>query len=96
MKARGSAAGVTFRIELAAAARRALTEALPQPVAAACLNFLADVLAEQPHRVGKPLPNELARLWSARRGEFRVIYQIDADRLVVRVIHPSPPPRTYA
>lgn len=77
---------MTFRIELAPAARRALTDTLPEPVAAACLNFLAGVLAEDPHRVGKPLRHELAGHWSARRGEFRVIYVIHDDRLVVRVI----------
>ncbi len=77
---------MTYRIELAPAARRALTETLPEAVAAACLNFLVDVLAEQPHRVGKPLRNELAGRWSARRGEFRVIYEIHEERVVVRVI----------
>ncbi|MFN8099149.1 MAG: type II toxin-antitoxin system RelE/ParE family toxin [Dermatophilaceae bacterium] len=77
---------MTYRIELAPAARRALTETLPEAVAAACLNFLVDVLAEKPHRAGKPLRNELAGRWSARRGEFRVIYEIHEDRVVVRVI----------
>ncbi len=77
---------MTYRIELAPAARRALTETLPEAVAAACLNFLVDVLAEEPHRAGKPLRNALAGRWSARRGEFRVIYEIHEERVVVRVI----------
>lgn len=77
---------MTYVIELAPAARRALTETLPEAVAAACFNFLTDVLAEHPHRVGKPLRNELTGRWSARRGEFRVIYEIHEDRVVVRVI----------
>jgi len=77
---------VTYRIELAPAARRALTDTLPEAVAAACANFLRDVLADDPYRVGKPLRDELAGRYSARRGEFRVIYEIHDDTVVVRVI----------
>ena len=77
---------MTYRIELAPAARRALTHDLPEPVAAACFNFLHDVLAEDPYRVGKPLRDELAGRYSARRGEFRVIYEIYDDVVMVRVI----------
>jgi mRNA-degrading endonuclease RelE of RelBE toxin-antitoxin system len=77
---------VIYRVELAPAARRALTHDLPETVAAACANFLYDVLAHDPRRVGKPLRDELAGRYSARRGEFRVIYEIHDDRVVVRVI----------
>jgi mRNA-degrading endonuclease RelE of RelBE toxin-antitoxin system len=51
---------VIYRIELAPAARRALTHTLPEAVAAACANFLREVLALDPRRVGKPLRDELA------------------------------------
>lgn len=78
---------MTYRIELAPGARRALTHRLPETVAAACANFLHDVLAVDPYRVGKPLRDELEGRYSARRGEFRVIYEIHEDRIVVRVIH---------
>jgi len=77
---------VTYRIELAPAARRALTHTLPKAVATACANFLHDVLAHDPHRVGKLLRDELAGRYSARRAEFRVIYEIHEDVVVVRVI----------
>jgi mRNA interferase RelE/StbE len=77
---------VTYRVELAPAARRALTHVLPEAVAAACANFLHDVLALEPYRAGKPLRDELAGRYSARRGEFRVIYEIHDDVVVVRVI----------
>jgi mRNA interferase RelE/StbE len=77
---------VTYAIELSPAARRALSNDLPESVAAACFTFIREVLAEDPRRVGKPLRNELAGRWSARRGEFRVIYEIVEDRIVVRVI----------
>jgi mRNA interferase RelE/StbE len=78
---------VTYRIELTKAARQALTELLPEPVAVACWEFIRGPLAENPYRVGKPLRNHLKGRYSARRGEFRVIYQIFDDRVVVRVIH---------
>lgn len=55
-------------------------------MAAACAEFIFGSLAENPHRVGTPLRDELAGRYSARRGEFRVIYEIHDDRVLVRVI----------
>ena len=40
-------------------------------------------LADNPHRVGKPLGLELAGSWSARRAEYRVVYQIDDEEHLV-------------
>jgi mRNA-degrading endonuclease RelE of RelBE toxin-antitoxin system len=78
---------VTYRIELTAAAKRALTDLLPEAVAVACGEFIRGPLAENPQRVGKPLRGRLEGLYSARRGQFRVIYQIFDERVVIRVIH---------
>jgi mRNA interferase RelE/StbE len=78
---------VSYRIELTRAAKRALTELLPETVAVACWEFIRGPLADDPHRVGKPLRGQLEGRFSARRGEFRLIYQIFNDRVVVRVIH---------
>ena len=78
---------MTYRIELTGAAKRALTEVLPETVAVACWEFIRGPLAEDPHRVGKALRDQLEGRYSARRGEFRVVYQIFDDRIVVRVIH---------
>ena len=78
---------MTYRIELTGAAKRALTNVLPESVAAACWEFIRGPLAERPYRVGKPLGDRLAGRYSARRGEFRVIYRVVDDRIVVRVIH---------
>jgi mRNA interferase RelE/StbE len=72
---------------LTAAAKKALTDLLPEAVAIACWEFIRGPLAENPQRVGKPLRDQLAGRYSARRGEFRVIYQIFDDRVVVRVIY---------
>lgn len=67
-------------------ARRSLSEELPQEVAAACWEFITNVLAHNPFRVGKVLRGDLAGRFSARRGDFRVIYEVLDDRVVVRVI----------
>lgn len=77
---------MTYRVELTRRARRSLSEELPEVVAAACWEFIRGPLADNPHRVGKRLRDELAGRWSARRGEFRVVYEIHEDVVVVRVI----------
>jgi mRNA interferase RelE/StbE len=77
---------VTFSVELTKAAKNALTDLLPDSIAVACWEFIRGPLAENPHRVGKPLRDRLEGRYSARRGEFRVVYQIFDDRVVVRVI----------
>jgi mRNA interferase RelE/StbE len=49
---------------------------LPISVAAAILATL-DAIAENPRRLGKPLMLEHEGRFSARRGPFRIIYEID-------------------
>ena len=71
-------------------AARALAERLPEPVAAAVIEFLTTTLVHEPHRVGKPLRGELAGIWSARRGTYRVLYRIaeqPREVVVLRVEH---------
>ena len=77
---------MTYRVEFTRRARRAISEELPEGVAAACWEFIRGPLAENPHRVGKPLRDELSGRLSARRGEFRVVYEIHDDVVLVRVI----------
>ncbi|MDJ1113442.1 type II toxin-antitoxin system RelE/ParE family toxin [Microbacterium sp. LX3-4] len=67
-------------------ARRALEVSLPESVAAAAFEFIVGPLAQNPRRVGKPLREPLAPLYSARRGEYRVLYRIEDDRLVIEVV----------
>lgn len=77
---------MTYRILLSPRARRALEVELPEVVAAACAEFVFGPLAENPHRVGKALRDDLAGRYAARRGDFRVIYEIHDDVVTVRVI----------
>ena len=78
---------MSYRVELTKTAKRALTELLPEAVAVACWEFIRGPLAESPQQVGKPLRGRLDGRFSARRGEFRLLYQVFDDRVVVRVIH---------
>ena len=71
-------------------ARRAITDTLPEPVAAAVIDFLTTALLDNPHRIGKPLRDDLAGIWSARRGTYRVLYRIrdePPEVIVLRVEH---------
>jgi mRNA-degrading endonuclease RelE of RelBE toxin-antitoxin system len=52
---------------------------------AAVIETILGSIAENPHRAGKPLRGELEGLYSARRGEFRVIHEIDEEAQVVLV-----------
>ena len=79
-----------FEPVLTPPSRRALTDRLPEAVAAAVLEFFTTALVQQPRRVGRPLRGELAGLWSARRGTYRVLYRVrdePAEVVVVRIEH---------
>lgn len=79
-----------YELILTPPARRALTERLPEAVAAAVIEFLTTALVRQPRRVGKPLRGDLAGLWAARRGTYRVLYRLRDDPrevIVVRIEH---------
>jgi mRNA-degrading endonuclease RelE of RelBE toxin-antitoxin system len=59
---------------------------LSERAAAAVVSFMVGDLLENPHRVGGVLHRELAGLRSARRGAYRVVYEIDEARRLV-VVH---------
>lgn len=52
----------------------------------AVVEFMLGPLIEEPRRIGHPLQRELAGLWSARRGTYRVVYEIDDERHTVVVL----------
>ena len=76
-------------VVLSAAAKRAIERDLPEPVAVAVVDFLYGPLAADPYRVGKPLRFDLEGFWSARRGQYRVVYSIQDDEVLVRVVRIS-------
>ena len=65
-----------WRLVLAASAERSL-DRLPSKVATAIVEFMVGPLTEAPRRVGHPLEHELAGVWSARRGAYRIVYELD-------------------
>lgn len=74
-----------YEIDWAASALRSL-DRLPDKIASACVEFVYGGLAENPQRVGRALRFDLEGKHSARRGDFRVIYEIDGQQRVVTVI----------
>ncbi|MBI2237617.1 MAG: type II toxin-antitoxin system RelE/ParE family toxin [Actinobacteria bacterium] len=58
---------------------------LPERVRVAVIEAIFGTIAENPHRAGKPLRGELEGLYSARRGDFRIIYEVDEEAKLVLV-----------
>ena len=52
---------------------------LPDKAAAAIVEFVTGVLADNPRRLSKPLTNELLGLRTARRGDYRVLFTLDVE-----------------
>ena len=74
-----------FEVTWAPGALRSINR-LPEKVATACVEFIYGGLAQNPHRVGRPLRFDLVGHHSARRGDFRIIYVIDDDQHNVKVV----------
>ena len=80
-----------YELRVAGPAVRQL-DRLNESVAAAIVEFMLGPLLENPHRVGRRLRQELTGLHSARRGAYRIVYEIDDDSttvVVLRIDHRS-------
>jgi mRNA-degrading endonuclease RelE of RelBE toxin-antitoxin system len=75
-----------YELIVARPAAKTIAETLPEPVAAAVIDFITGSLLDNPRRVGRELRNELAGVHSARRGSYRVLYRIDEDERTVTVL----------
>ena len=58
---------------------------LPDKVLPAALAAIFGPIAENPQRRGKPLLGELEGLHSARRGDYRIIYETFGEEMVVLI-----------
>ena len=79
-----------YELVLAPPATRAIRSGLPESVAAAVIEFLIGALVENRHRVGKQLRGDLAGIYAARRGTYRVLYRInevEREVVVLRIEH---------
>jgi mRNA-degrading endonuclease RelE of RelBE toxin-antitoxin system len=82
--------GPDYELILTPPAQRAIQSKLPEAVAGAVVDFITTTLLQQPRRVGKPLREDLAGIWAARRGTYRVLYRIRDDLrevVVLRIEH---------
>jgi len=81
-----SEVGKPFKLRITGPAARALAGRLPDKIAAAVHEFITTALLDNPRRLGKRLrlpPYE--GTWSARRGSYRVLYEIDDEHRTVTV-----------
>lgn len=74
-----------YRLQISRPAARALAGVLPAKVAMAAYAFITGPLLDNPRRVGKPLNAPLDPAWSARRGDYRVLYLIDDAARTVKI-----------
>lgn len=76
---------MTYEVAWTPSARRRFAR-LPKPVVKVVLEFVCGPLADNPRRVGKELRGELSGAYSARRGEYRVIYSINDHQVIVTML----------
>ena len=74
-----------YTIDFTPAARRRLAR-LPLPAATALHEHLTGPVADNPHRLGKPLETPFDDVWTTRRGDYRALYTIDDRKYVVTVL----------
>ena len=73
-----------YEIEITPEGLRHL-QRLPEKVRAAALESILGPIADNPQRLGKPLLGEFEGLRSARRGDYRIIYEVFEDDQVVLI-----------
>lgn len=81
----GAERETVYKVRLSAAALRAMEYELPRKVADAALAFILGPIRENPRRVGKPLKGPFINAYSARRGEYRIIYEIVDDEILIEI-----------
>lgn len=74
-----------YQLLIARPAVYALTDSLPEKIARAVYEFITGALLDKPHRVGRPLSSPLSPAYSARRGDYRILYLIDDVTRTVKV-----------
>lgn len=77
--------GSRWELVVAPSAERSLAR-LPEKAAAAVVEFLLGPLVDNPKRVGHALRGDLEGLWAARRGPYRVVYEVSNRPREVRVL----------
>lgn len=73
-----------FKVEYAKGVVKDLKN-LPKPVRKKALQIIEKILVMDPD-VGRPLTGPYKGLWKYRIGDYRIIYSIEKDRLVIFVL----------
>lgn len=76
---------MSYNVAWSSPAKRAISR-LPEKVATAIVGHIYAVIAENPRQAGHPLQFELEGTFSARRADFRVIYEIIDDASTVSIL----------
>lgn len=72
-----------YEVDITPEGRRSFNR-LPGKVHLAALEAIFGPIARSPHQAGKPLLWDFEGLYSARRGDFRIIYEIlEAEKIVL-------------
>jgi mRNA-degrading endonuclease RelE of RelBE toxin-antitoxin system len=87
---------VTYEVIFSPTARRDMSS-VPPRVVSAIVEFVYGDLAAFPRLVGKPLERKLAGSYSAHRGSYRILYDIEEENPrvnILRVAHRADVHRT--
>jgi mRNA interferase RelE/StbE len=79
---------VSHQVEWSSPARRDLAR-LPPRIAIVVMTYVDERLADNPHRLSKPLQGSLEGYRSARAGDYRVLFRLAHDQrlIIIRVDH---------
>jgi len=76
---------VTWHVDFSLSAQRDLNQVSAR-VGPSLLEFIYSGIAENPQRRGKALRGEMDGVWSARRGDYRMLYRIDEASRTVQIL----------
>ena len=78
---------MAWRIEFTGSARKQLKK-LDKDKARLVLSFLRERVAplEDPRKLGKPLKGQSAELWRYRAGDYRIVCDIQDEKVLVLVV----------
>lgn len=76
---------MSYNVAWSSPAKRAIGR-LPEKVATAIVEYVYAVIADNPRQAGHPLQFELEGTFSARRADFRVVYEIHDDVSTVSIL----------
>lgn len=77
---------MSYTISWSPLVKRQIAEKLPLPIVEAAHAFIVGPLTENPYRVGKFLHPPMEKSLSARKGNYRIIYTIVGENIIIQSI----------